>query len=108
MTAYLLDLSRRNDLKNVAQQPDTILLVWKLMRLLLIILSYSYSHSMFLSDISQVSCLLERLRGVATASEPRMQKAIYEMGFSVMNPILIFLDVYKHEVIIIQNSCIEV
>ncbi|KAI5659953.1 hypothetical protein M9H77_28746 [Catharanthus roseus] len=70
MTAYLLDLSRRNDLKNVAQQPDTILLV---------------------------SCLLERLRGVATASEPRMQKAIYEMGFSVMNPILIFLDVYKHE-----------
>lgn len=71
MTTYLLDLSGRNDRKRISEQPDVILLL---------------------------SCLLERLRGVATtASEPRIQKAIYEMGFSVMNPILILLDVYKNE-----------
>ncbi|KAL9413689.1 hypothetical protein AB3S75_042222 [Citrus x aurantiifolia] len=69
-TAYLVELSGKNDLKNVAQQPDIILLV---------------------------SCLLERLRGAANATEPRTQKAIYEMGFSVMNPILLLLEVYKHE-----------
>lgn len=69
-TAYLVELSGKNDLKNVAQQPDIILLV---------------------------SCLLERLRGAANATEPRTQKAIYEMGFSVMNPVLLLLEVYKHE-----------
>nr|XP_027104621.1 exportin-4-like isoform X1 [Coffea arabica] len=74
MTTYLLQLSVKDDLKKVAQQPDIILLV---------------------------SCLLERLRGVASASEPRIQKAIYEMGFSVMNPILIFLDIYKHESVVV-------
>ncbi|KAF7142259.1 hypothetical protein RHSIM_Rhsim05G0128300 [Rhododendron simsii] len=43
-------------------------------------------------DVMQsVSCLS------ASASEPRTQKAIYEMGSSVMNPILILLKVYKHE-----------
>ena len=42
--------------------------------------------------------MLERLRGAANASEPRTQKAIYELGFSVMNPILVLLEVYKHEV----------
>ncbi|KAH7867446.1 hypothetical protein Vadar_033517 [Vaccinium darrowii] len=70
MTAYLLEMSGKSDIKNVAQQPDVIL---------------------------SVSCLLERLRGAASASEPRTQKAIYEMGSSVMNPILILLEVYKHE-----------
>ncbi|KAM7532194.1 hypothetical protein LguiB_035604 [Lonicera macranthoides] len=70
MTAYLVEISSKNDLKKVAQQPDIILLV---------------------------ACLLERLRGAASASEPRTQKAIYEMGFSVMNPVLVFLEVYKHE-----------
>ncbi|XAR65865.1 hypothetical protein NMG60_11011849 [Bertholletia excelsa] len=70
MTAYLVEISGKNDLKDVAQQPDVIL---------------------------SVSCMLERLRGAASASEPRTQKAIYEMGFSVMNPVLIFLEVYKHE-----------
>ncbi|XP_031116009.1 exportin-4 isoform X1 [Ipomoea triloba] len=70
MTAYLVELSGRNDLKKVAEQPDIILLV---------------------------SCLLERLRGVAIATEPRTQKAIYEIGFSVMNPVLTLLEVYKHE-----------
>ncbi|KAK4596630.1 hypothetical protein RGQ29_014596 [Quercus rubra] len=70
MATYLGELSSKNDLKSVAQQPDIILLV---------------------------SCVLERLRGVASASEPRTQKAIYELGFSVMNPILVLLEVYKHE-----------
>lgn len=42
--------------------------------------------------------MLERLRGAASASEPRTQKPIYELGFSVMNPILVLLEVYKHEV----------
>lgn len=46
----------------------------------------------------QISCLLERLRGAACASEPRTQRAIYELGFSVMNPVLVLLAVYKDEV----------
>ncbi|XP_057476244.1 uncharacterized protein LOC130764171 isoform X2 [Actinidia eriantha] len=70
MSTYLVEMSGKNDLKNVAQQPDVMLLV---------------------------SCLLERLRGAASASEPRTQKAIYEMGFSVMNAVLVFLEVYKDE-----------
>ncbi|KAJ0079404.1 hypothetical protein Patl1_23167 [Pistacia atlantica] len=70
ITTYLVELSNKNNLKNVAQQPDVIL---------------------------SVSCLLERLRGAANATEPRTQKALYELGFSVMNPILLLLEVYKHE-----------
>ncbi|KAF7129441.1 hypothetical protein RHSIM_Rhsim10G0071600 [Rhododendron simsii] len=70
MTSYLVEMSRKNDIKNVAQQPDVML---------------------------SVSCLLEQLRGAASASEPRTQKVIYEMGSSVMNLILILLEVYKHE-----------
>ncbi|OMO96138.1 Armadillo-type [Corchorus olitorius] len=70
MTTYLVELSNKNDLKNVAQQPDIIM---------------------------SVSCLLERLRGAASAAEPRTQRAIYEMGISVMNPVLLLLEVYKHE-----------
>ncbi|KAL4637696.1 hypothetical protein ACB092_03G094700 [Castanea dentata] len=77
MATYLGELSSKNDLKSVAQQPDIILLV---------------------------SCVLERLRGVATASEPRTQKAIYELGFSVMNPILVLLEVYKHEISVSLSS----
>lgn len=50
--------------------------------------------------------MLERLRGAASASEPRTQKAIYELGFSVMNPILVLLEVYKHEVTF-TFSCIS-
>ena len=45
--------------------------------------------------------MLERLRGAASASEPRTQKAIYELGFSVLNPVLVLLEVYKHEVYIV-------
>ncbi|KAJ8760582.1 hypothetical protein K2173_015249 [Erythroxylum novogranatense] len=70
MTKYLLELTNKSDLKHVAQQPDVIL---------------------------SVSCLLERLRGAASATEPRTQRALCEMGFSVMNPILTLLEVYKHE-----------
>ncbi|KAL6581172.1 hypothetical protein OROMI_007095 [Orobanche minor] len=74
MTASLLELASKSDLKTIAQQPRVILLV---------------------------SCLLERLRGVARASEPRTQKAIYQMGFLVMNPVLIFLQTYKDESIVV-------
>jgi hypothetical protein len=42
--------------------------------------------------------MLERLRGAASASEPQTQNAIYELGFSVMNPVLVLLEVYKHEI----------
>ncbi|KAJ7978174.1 Exportin-4 [Quillaja saponaria] len=70
MGTYLVELSNKSNLKCVAQQPDIIL---------------------------SVSCLLERLRGAVSASEPRTQKAIYELGFSVMNPVLALLEVYKHE-----------
>ncbi|XP_055828191.1 uncharacterized protein LOC129896345 isoform X2 [Solanum dulcamara] len=70
MAANLVELSSRSDLKCVAEQPDIILLV---------------------------SCLLERLRGSASATEPRTQRAIYEMGYSVLNPLLMFMEVYKHE-----------
>nr|CAN75948.1 hypothetical protein VITISV_014171 [Vitis vinifera] len=55
-----------------------------------------------LHSTHQVSCLLERLRGAARALEPRTQKAIYEMGFSVMNSVLVLLEVYKHE---LQGNC---
>ncbi|XP_076931070.1 uncharacterized protein LOC143596096 isoform X2 [Bidens hawaiensis] len=70
MTAYLNDISSKKDIKIISQQPDVILVV---------------------------TCLLERLRGASRASEPRTQKAIYEMGFSVLQPILKFLEVYKLE-----------
>ncbi|XWS58409.1 hypothetical protein CRYUN_Cryun08bG0031600 [Craigia yunnanensis] len=70
MTTYLVELSNKKDLKSVAQQPDIIM---------------------------SVSCLLERLRGAASAAGPRTQRAIYEIGISVMNPFLLLLEVYKHE-----------
>lgn len=71
IATYIVEMSSKSNLKNIAQQPDILLLV---------------------------SCMLERLRGAASASEPRTQKAIYELGFSVVNPILVLLEVYKHEV----------
>ncbi|XP_059282378.1 uncharacterized protein LOC132036141 isoform X2 [Lycium ferocissimum] len=70
MTANLVELSSRSNLKCVAEQPDIILLV---------------------------SCLLERLRGAASATEPRTQRAIYEMGYAALNPLLMFMEAYKHE-----------
>ncbi|KAG2272852.1 hypothetical protein Bca52824_067407 [Brassica carinata] len=68
MTSSLVDLANNSDLKNLAQQPDIIMLL----------------------------CIRE-LRGAASATEPRTQRAIYEMGLSVMNPVLRLLEVYKHE-----------
>ncbi|PHU22062.1 hypothetical protein BC332_07169 [Capsicum chinense] len=49
------------------------------------------------AGVQVVSCLLERLRGAANATEPRTQRAIYEMGCSVLNPLLMSMEVYKHE-----------
>ncbi|XP_004302094.1 PREDICTED: exportin-4-like [Fragaria vesca subsp. vesca] len=80
MATYLVEITSKNDFKNVAQQPDIIL---------------------------PVSCLLERLRGAASASEPRLQKAIYELGFSAMNPVLVLLEVYKHEISISLSSSLS-
>lgn len=71
MTSYLVEISDKGDLKSIASLPDVIL---------------------------SVSCLLERLRGACIAAEPRTQRAIYEMGFSIMNSILVLLEVYKNEV----------
>ncbi|KAK7258637.1 hypothetical protein RIF29_24218 [Crotalaria pallida] len=70
IATYLVEMSSKSNFKSIAQQPDILQLV---------------------------ICMLERLRGAASASEPRTQKAIYELGFSVMNPILVLLEVYKHE-----------
>ncbi|KAK7397353.1 hypothetical protein VNO78_18522 [Psophocarpus tetragonolobus] len=70
IATYIVEISSKNNFKTISQQPDILL---------------------------SVSCMLERLRGAASASEPRTQKAIYELGFSVMNPILVLLEVYKHE-----------
>lgn len=70
IATYIVEISSKSNFKSIAQQPDILL---------------------------SVSCMLERLRGAASASEPRTQKAIYELGFSVMNPILVLLEVYKHE-----------
>ncbi|KAL2942733.1 Exportin-4 [Bienertia sinuspersici] len=70
IATYLLDLCGKNDLKKLSPQPETIMVV---------------------------SCLLERLRGAASASDSWTQMAIYEIGVSVMNPILTLLEVYKNE-----------
>ncbi|CAL1382927.1 unnamed protein product [Linum trigynum] len=69
-TKYLIELSNKSDLKIISQRPDVIL---------------------------PLSCLLERLRGAARASEPRTQRALCEMGFSIMTPVLVLLEVYKNE-----------
>ncbi|XP_038877264.1 exportin-4 [Benincasa hispida] len=69
-TTHLVEIATRKDLTNIAQQPDVMMMI---------------------------SCLLERLRGAACALEPRTQRSIYELGFSVMNPVLVLLAVYKDE-----------
>eukprot|EP00268_Persea_americana_P014257 TRINITY_DN1631_c0_g1_i1.p1 TRINITY_DN1631_c0_g1~~TRINITY_DN1631_c0_g1_i1.p1 ORF type:complete len:890 (-),score=174.70 TRINITY_DN1631_c0_g1_i1:594-2915(-) len=70
ITSYLVDVSTKSDLKAVAQQPDAILFV---------------------------CCLLERMRGAARATQPRIQKAMFDMGVVVMNPLLTLLEVYKNQ-----------
>ncbi|KAK0602071.1 hypothetical protein LWI29_030074 [Acer saccharum] len=74
VTTYLVELSNKKDLKNVAQQPDII---------------------------QSVNCLMERLRGAANATEPRTQMALYDMGFSVLKPVLLLLEVYKDEAAVV-------
>jgi hypothetical protein len=46
--------------------------------------------------------LIERLRGAARATLPRSQKAILEIGSSVMEPLLILLETYRHNPFLIQ------
>ncbi|CAM8923463.1 unnamed protein product [Rhodiola kirilowii] len=70
MATYLIELCRKSDFKHIAQQPDVIF---------------------------SVTCLLERLRGAAGASQPRIQKAIYEAGSLVLDSILVLLEAYKNE-----------
>ncbi|OAE29499.1 hypothetical protein AXG93_1433s1180 [Marchantia polymorpha subsp. ruderalis] len=70
ITGSITGLSKREDFQTFAQQPDVIL---------------------------QVSCLMERLRGAARATLPRSQKAIFEVGAAVMEPLLILLQTYKHQ-----------
>ncbi|XP_020259813.1 exportin-4 isoform X1 [Asparagus officinalis] len=69
-TAYLVEVASRNDLVGVAQQADAI---------------------------HMISCMLERLRGAARATQPRYQKGIFEMGHAVMNPLLTLLEAYKNQ-----------
>ncbi|GAB2230123.1 hypothetical protein Droror1_Dr00014380 [Drosera rotundifolia] len=69
VVAYLVDLSGKNNLKNVAEMPETML---------------------------TLSCLLERHQGAASASEPQ-KNALYDVEFSVMDPVMTLLDVYKPE-----------
>lgn len=54
----------------------------------------------------QVSCLIERLRGAARATLPRSQKAVYEVGAAVMEPLLVLLQTYKHQVMEIPDNLI--
>ncbi|KAL2619846.1 hypothetical protein R1flu_000051 [Riccia fluitans] len=70
ITGTVTGLTRREDFQTFAQQPDVIL---------------------------QVSCLIERLRGAARATLPRSQKAIFDVGAAVMEPLLILLQTYKHQ-----------
>ncbi|XP_066370487.1 uncharacterized protein [Miscanthus floridulus] len=65
----LVENASRSDLKSVAQQGDVVYMV---------------------------CCLLERLRGAARATQPRTQKVLFEMGRTVMNPLLTLLEVYKN------------
>ncbi|XP_020531043.1 exportin-4 isoform X2 [Amborella trichopoda] len=70
MTGFIADITKKDDIKSVAQQPDAIFMV---------------------------SCLLERLRGAARATEPRTQKGMFEMGVAIMNPLLTLLEIYKNQ-----------
>ncbi|XP_020678770.1 exportin-4 [Dendrobium catenatum] len=70
MTSYLAEMSARNDLKDIAQLPDAM-----------------YT----------VNCLLERLIGVARATQPRTQKALFDVCVAVMNPLITLLEAYKNQ-----------
>jgi hypothetical protein len=66
----LATLSKHDDLQVFSQQPDVIM---------------------------QVSCLIERLRGAARATMPRSQRAIFDVGSAVMEPLLVLVHTYKHQ-----------
>eukprot|EP00250_Pteridium_aquilinum_P028115 c36611_g1_i1 orf=157-3681(+) len=70
VTTKLIEISQTKDLSVFAQKPDAILLVTN---------------------------LLERLRGAARATMPRTQKAMFEIGAAVMDPLLKFLESYKNQ-----------
>ncbi|XP_020595203.1 exportin-4-like, partial [Phalaenopsis equestris] len=70
MTSYLAEISARNDLKDVAQLPDAMYMV---------------------------NCLLERLIGVARATQPRTQKAVFDVCVAVVNPLITLLEAYKNQ-----------
>ncbi|EFJ35002.1 hypothetical protein SELMODRAFT_406082 [Selaginella moellendorffii] len=70
MAASLAEFSGRKDLATFSQQPNVI---------------------------HQVSCVLERLRGAARETIPRTQKAIFEVGVSIMKPLLVFMEIYKNQ-----------
>ncbi|KAI5070172.1 hypothetical protein GOP47_0014515 [Adiantum capillus-veneris] len=74
LTLKILELSHTKDLSTCAQKPDAILLVTN---------------------------LLERLRGAARATMPRTQKAMFEIGVAVMEPLLIFLECYKNQSMVV-------
>lgn len=46
----------------------------------------------------QMTNLMERLRGAARATMPKTQKAMFEIGAVVMDPLLVFLESYKNQV----------
>ena len=43
------------------------------------------------------------MRGAARATQPRIQKAMFDMGVVVMNPLLTLLEVYKNQVFILSS-----
>ncbi|KAG0452958.1 hypothetical protein HPP92_025622, partial [Vanilla planifolia] len=69
-TLYLMEISARNDLNDVAQLPDTMYMI---------------------------ICLLERLIGMAKATQPRTQKAIFEVGATVMKSLITLLKAYNNQ-----------
>ncbi|MCO5598035.1 hypothetical protein L7F22_052124 [Adiantum nelumboides] len=74
LTLKILELSRARELSICAQKPDAILLVTNLM---------------------------ERLRGAARATMPRTQKVMFEIGVTVMEPLLVFLECYKNQSMVV-------
>lgn len=44
------------------------------------------------------------MRGAARATQPQIQKAMFDIGVAVMNPLLTLLEVYKNQVLIVSSS----
>ncbi|XP_078429331.1 exportin-4 protein isoform X2 [Wolffia australiana] len=73
IAAYLLDMCSKDKLRT-AQHPDTIFMV---------------------------TCILERFRGAARATESRSQRAIFDVTVAVMDPMLKLLGVYKDQAAVV-------